>query len=130
MKSKEGGKLSIHFCVGDPTIETIFRTIVPANQLSIYGAVADLCEEFDNSLFRAEKIYSIEKQTESMVKTADLLNIQRLLPTNEQAQGDLLYNHQERVQNLSKEKQLIKMCTDAGFIKTVAPGHFFFNKGC
>ena len=22
------------------------------------------------------------------------------------------------------------MCTDAGFIKTVAPGHFFFHKGC
>ena len=40
-----GGQLSIHFCADEPTIETIFRTIVSANQLSNYGAVADLCEE-------------------------------------------------------------------------------------
>ena len=32
------------------------------------------------------------------------------------------------MQNLSKEKQFIKMCTDAGFIKTVAPGQFFLTK--
>ena len=128
MKSKGGGTLSIHFCEDEPIIETIFRAVVSANQLSIYGAVADLCEEFGNSLFCAEKSFSSEKQTESMVKSADLLNIQRLLPTNEQAQGDLLSYHKERVQNLSKEKQLIKMCTDAGFIKTVAPGQFFLTK--
>ena len=30
--------------MGD-TIETVFRTIVSANQLSIYGAVSDFCEE-------------------------------------------------------------------------------------
>ena len=106
LKSKGGGgQLSIHFCADEPSIETIFRTIVSANQLSINGAVADLCEEFGDSLFCAERSYAIEEQTESMVKSADLLNIQRPLPTNEQAQGDLLHSHQERVQNLSKEEQ-------------------------
>ena len=59
-----------------------------------------------------------------MVKSADLLNIQRPLPINEQALGDLLHSHKERVQNLSKEEQLIKLCTDAGFVKTVVPGQF------
>ena len=93
LKSKGGGPLSIHFLADEPTIETIFRTIVSANQLSIHGAVVDLCEEFSDSLFCAETSYAIEKQTESMVKSADLLNIQRPLPTNEQAQGDLLHGH-------------------------------------
>ena len=28
------------------TIETFFRTIISDNQLSLYGAVSDLCEEY------------------------------------------------------------------------------------
>ena len=48
LKSKGHGKLSIHFTADYPTIETIFRIIVFANQLSLYGAVANMCEEFEN----------------------------------------------------------------------------------
>ena len=36
LKSKGGGKLSIHFCANQDTIETIFRIIVSVNQLSLY----------------------------------------------------------------------------------------------
>ena len=43
LKSKGGGKLSIHFCADEGTIETVFRTIVSVYQLSIYGAVSDVC---------------------------------------------------------------------------------------
>ena len=45
LKSKGGGKLSIHFCADGETVETVFRTNISVNQLSIYGAVLDLCEE-------------------------------------------------------------------------------------
>ena len=48
LKSKGHGKLSIHFTADYPTIETVFRIIISANQLSIYGAVATICEEFEN----------------------------------------------------------------------------------
>ena len=41
------GKLSIHFAADYPTIETVFRRIISANQLSIDGAVANMCEEFE-----------------------------------------------------------------------------------
>ena len=47
LKSKGRGKLSIHFAADYPTIETVFRIIISANQLSIYGAVANICEEFE-----------------------------------------------------------------------------------
>ena len=30
----------------DDTIETVFRTIISVNQLSIYGAGSNVCEEF------------------------------------------------------------------------------------
>ena len=48
LKNKGHGKLSIHFTADYPTIDTIFRIIISVNQLSIYGAVAVTCEEFEN----------------------------------------------------------------------------------
>ena len=51
LKSKGGGKLSVHFCADQGTIETVFRTIVSVNQLSSYGAVSNLCEECKKLLF-------------------------------------------------------------------------------
>ena len=44
LKSKGRGKLSIHFAADEFTIETIFRIILSVHQLSIYGAVAAICE--------------------------------------------------------------------------------------
>ena len=41
LKRKGGGQLSIHFCADGDTIETVFRTIISVNQLSIYGAESD-----------------------------------------------------------------------------------------
>ena len=48
LKSKGHEKLSIHFAADHGTIETIFRIIVFANQLSLYGAVANMYEEFES----------------------------------------------------------------------------------
>ena len=50
LKSKGRGKLSIHFAADEFTIETIYRIILSVNQLSIYGAVATICEEFERTI--------------------------------------------------------------------------------
>ena len=47
LKSKGRGKLSTHNCADLETIETIFRIIISVNQLSLYGAVAEMCEEYE-----------------------------------------------------------------------------------
>ena len=47
LKKKGGGKLSIHCCADLDTITTITRNITSVNQLSLYGAVADMCEEYE-----------------------------------------------------------------------------------
>ena len=47
LKSKGHGKLSIHYCANQDTITTVFRTIASVNQLSLYGAVAEMCEEYE-----------------------------------------------------------------------------------
>ena len=48
LKSKGHGKLLIHYAADLETVETIFRTIVSANQLSLDGAVAEICEECES----------------------------------------------------------------------------------
>ena len=45
-KSKGHEKMSKHFAAVHPTFETNFRIIVFASQPSLYGAVANMCEEF------------------------------------------------------------------------------------
>ena len=44
------------------------------------------------------------------------------------AQDILLQKHKERVQNLPQRDHLIKICTDAGFLKTVEVGKYFSTK--
>ena len=45
LRSKEKGKKSVHFNGSDETVQLILRKVISVNQLSIYGAVADLCRE-------------------------------------------------------------------------------------
>ena len=48
LKSKGKGKVSIHFSADTDTVDTIYRIILSVNQLSIYGAVAAICDEYDD----------------------------------------------------------------------------------
>ena len=48
LKSKGRGKLSIHFTASQDTVDPIYRIILSVNQLSVYGAVAAICEEFED----------------------------------------------------------------------------------
>ena len=41
---------SIHFNGCDENIELLLSTVISANQLSVYGAVADLCNESSESV--------------------------------------------------------------------------------
>ena len=55
LRSKGHGKLSIHF-TADQETETIFRIIAFANQLSLYGAVANMCEEIESHQDRSGQL--------------------------------------------------------------------------
>ena len=45
LENNSGGKLSIH-CADHETIKTVLRTIASVNQLNLYGAIAEICEEY------------------------------------------------------------------------------------
>ena len=48
LKSKGKGKVSIHFSADQDTVDTIYRNILSVNQLSVYGAVAAICDEYES----------------------------------------------------------------------------------
>ena len=50
LKSKGGGKKSTHFNGSDENVELLLRTVTSASQLSVYGAIADLCRELSEDL--------------------------------------------------------------------------------
>ena len=48
--------------------------------------------------------------------------------TDDPVQEDLLQKYQERVERLSQQNRVIKICTDAGFLTTVEVGQYFMTK--
>ena len=66
LRSKGHGKLSIHFAATQETIETIVRIIVSANQLSLYGAVAEICEEYESLHDRTGRLQQYGKRIEKL----------------------------------------------------------------
>ena len=127
LKSKGGGQLSIHFCADGDTIESVFRTIISVNQLSIYGAVSDVCEEYSTCQTRTERPVLAE-QSDPLFAPANLLIMTPTPSIEIPAQENLLQKYKERVDRLSQQNRLIKICTDAGFLKTVEVGQYFMTK--
>ena len=78
LKSKGGGQLSIHYCADQDTITTVFRKISSVNHLSLYGAVAEMCEEYESFHDRTVRPVVGEQSSSSFVpsviKTDVLLN--------------------------------------------------------
>ena len=96
LKSKGGGKLSVHFCADGDTIETVFRTVISVNQLSIYGTVSDLCEEYKSCHVRTRRPVLVGQSDPLFVPTSSLMKTPTP-STDDPAQEDLLQKYQERV---------------------------------
>ena len=67
LRSKGHGKLSIHCAADLETVETLFRISVSANQLSLYGAVAEILEEYESLHERTERLVVMGQSSSSLV---------------------------------------------------------------
>ena len=127
LTSKGGGKLSMHFCADEGTSETVFRTNISVNQISIYGAVSNSCEEYKACHVRTGRLVLTGQSGPLFVPTSSLMKTRTLL-TDVPAQEDLLQRYQERIEKLSQQDRVRKFCTDAGFLTTVDVGQYFMTK--
>ena len=124
LKSKGHGKLSIHFAATQETIETIFRIIVCANQLSLYGAVAEICED-------CESLHERTGRPVVMGQSIVLSAIKTEVPLDSDHASYkifLLKPYGERIEKLSQQDKLSKFCMDAGFLSVVENGQYFMTK--
>ena len=99
LTSTGGGKLSIHFCADGDTIETVFRTIISVNQLSIYGAVSELSEEYGTCRTRTGRP-AVAEQSDPFFAPADLLIMTPTPSIEIPTQENVLQKHKERVEKL------------------------------
>ena len=86
-----------------------------------------MCEEYSSCQTRTERPV-LAAQSDPLFESAKLL-IRTPRPSIEiPAQENLLQKHKERVERLPQQDRLIKICTDAGFVKTVEVGQYFMTK--
>ena len=90
----------------------LFRTIISVNQVSIYGAVSDLCEEYKSCHVRTGRLVLAGQSDPLFVPTSSLVKTPTH-STDDPAQEDLLQKYQERVERTSQQNRVIKFCTDA-----------------
>ena len=125
LNSTGRGKLSIHFTADQDTADTIYRIILSANQLSVYGGVATICEEFEEYQDRAgepvilvgQSIVLGEVKAEALVHDEDSMNDQIIWQ-----------QYIQQVESLSPENRVSKFCKEAGFMRVVEVGQYFVTK--
>ena len=125
LKSKGRGKLSIHFAADGDTVDTFFRIILSVNQLSVYGAVAAVCEEFEShqdgsgepEILMGQSIVLGEVKAEAPLHNEN--------PMNDQI---IWQQYIQQVESLSPENKVSKFCKEAGFMRVVEVGQYFVTK--
>ena len=75
LKSKGGGKLSFHFCADGDTIETVFRTIISVNQVSVSAEQSQMCVRNTVLVKQVRKRPVLAEQSDPLFAPADLLLI-------------------------------------------------------
>ena len=125
-EAKEGGKKTFHFNGSEQNVELILRTVMSANQLSICGAVADICSEVSKDTMASGKpeAHAAQDPWETMEiptepPTADP-------QTDEQRQGNLLQEYEQQFEQLLDAQKLSKLCSNAG-LKTVEREQYFIT---
>ena len=112
LKSKGRGKLSIHFAADQDTTDTIYRIILSVNQLSVYGAVAAICEEFESHQDRSGEPVILMGQSIVLGEVKAEAPLHNENPMNDQI---IWQQYIQQVESLSPENKVSKFCKEAGF---------------
>ena len=116
--------MSIHFCGDDETVE------VALNQLSVYGAVADMCDELAWRISGCSECTGkpvAQNKSETLVMPTESSTTHNPPRTNEKVQGNVLRDHEQKFATIPDHLHLIKLCSNASIVKTVAKGQYFLT---
>ena len=119
LRSKGGGKDNNTL----QWIELLLRTVISANQLSIYGAAADLCNDAPKD-FRAPGKLAAPDHLEKMDIPTDLSVAEN--SSNAHQRRNLVQEYKRKFEQMSEDQKSSKLCSDAG-LKHVERGKYFYT---
>ena len=110
LKSKGKGKVSIHFSADQDKVDTIYRIILSVNQLSIYEAVAAICDEYEGHQDSMGEPVILVGQSIVLgeVEAGALAQDEELEDAN-----IIMQKYFQQVNSLSPENRLNKFCKEA-----------------
>ena len=123
LRSKGGGNKSIHFNGSHVTIELLLRTVISANQCSIYGAKPDLFDEVPKRI-RAPEKPEAPKHLEKGGNSYCPLKGRKFYQCT--SRGNLVQEYERKFEQLSEDQKLSKLCSDAS-LKFVERGQYFYT---
>ena len=116
--------MSIHFTADQDTVDTIYRIIISVNQPSIYGAVAAICDEFeDHQDGTGQPVILVGQSIVLGEVKAEVLAQEEPEDSNV-----ALQKYFQQVRQLSPEDRLSKFCKEAGFMRVVEVGQYFVTR--
>ena len=110
------------------TIQVVLRTIISVNELSVYGAVADMCDELACRISGSSESTGelvAQNNLETMVMPTELSTTNKTPRTNEKVRRNLLHHYERKLANLPDHLQMIKLCSKVVITKTVEKGQYF-----
>ena len=107
LKSKGKGKVSIHFTADQDTVDTIYRIIPSVNQLSVYGAVAAICEEFEDHQDRTGQPVILVGQSIVLGELKAEVPVHDEDPRNDQI---IWQQYIQQIESLSPENRFYACC--------------------
>ena len=125
LKSKGRGKLSIHFTADQDTVDTIYRITLSVNQLSVYGAVAAICEEYRSHQDGTGEPVILVGQSIVLGEVKAEVPVHDEEPREDQI---IWQQYIQQVESLSPENRVSKICKEAGFMRVVEVGQYFVTK--
>ena len=122
LRSKQGGKTTIHFNGSTENIELLLQMVISVNQLSLYGALADMIAQLTIGQRAPEKPgASGELHKQEILTQPPLAELQ----ANEERQGNLLQEYEQRFEKSSEDQKLSRLCSEAG-LGLAEVGQFFY----
>ena len=95
--------------------------VMSFSQLSLYGAVADMIKELLGDQRAPGRSVALDQMGQEIIIQPPLAEVQ----SNDEREGNLLQEHEQRFERLPEDQKLSKLCSEA-VLNLVEVGPFFY----
>ena len=106
---------------------------ITTHHFGVYGAVADWCQDLAQRIKAhsppgtGTPVTNVDNDPAPQVPAEDASNLTKSRIWTSGARGNLVRQHEEKIENLPEDRQLTKACNDAGFMRNVSRKQFFIT---